>query len=71
MGKRRRLVTLQDVRRYLAHLINSTEAGDIEPQTAGRLAYISNILLKAIEGSELEARLEVLETRLSEEGRRP
>ena len=50
MGKRRRLKSAQDVRRYLAHLINYTEAGEIEPQTAGRLAYISNILLKAIEG---------------------
>ena len=64
MGKRRRLISQADVRRYLAHLVNSTEAGDIQPQTAGRLAYICNILLKAIEGSELEKRLEALEKRL-------
>ena len=63
MGKRRRLISQADVRRYLAHLVNSTEAGDIKPQTAGRLAYICNILLKAIEGSELEKRLEALEKR--------
>ena len=67
MGKRRRLKSTSDIRRYLAHLINSTEAGEIEPQTAGRLAYISNILLKAIEGTELQQRIEVLEQKISME----
>ena len=67
MGKRRRLKSTSDMRRYLAHLINSTEAGGIEPQTAGRLAYISNILLKAIEGTELQQRIEVLEQKISME----
>jgi hypothetical protein len=33
----------------------------IQPQTAGRLAYICNILFKAIQGSELEKRIEALE----------
>lgn len=70
MGKRRRLKSSSDVRRYLAHLINSTEAGEIEPQTAGRLAYISNILLKAIEGSELQKRIEALENVVTKEGTR-
>ena len=70
MGKRRRLKSSSDVRRYLAHLINSTEAGEIEPQTAGRLAYISNILLKAIEGSELQKRIEVLEEEVMKEKRK-
>ena len=68
MGKRRRLKTTSDVRRYLAHLINSTEAGEIEPQTAGRLAYISNILLKSIEGTDLQKRIEALERKISSEG---
>lgn len=68
MGKRRRLKSAQDVRRYLAHLINYTEAGEIEPQTAGRLAYISNILLKAIEGTDLQERIEALERKISMEG---
>ena len=68
MGKRRRLKSTADVRRYLAHLINHTEAGEIEPQTAGRLAYISNILLKAIEETDLQKRIEALERKISMEG---
>ena len=67
MGKRRRLKSTGDVRRYLAHLINSTGAGEIEPQTAGRLAYIANILLKAIEGTDLQERIEALERKISME----
>ncbi|MCK5268446.1 MAG: hypothetical protein KAR07_09770 [Spirochaetes bacterium] len=68
MGKRRRLKSTSDIRRYLAHLINSTEAGEIVPQTAGRLAYISNILLKAIVESELEQRIEALEQKIAMKG---
>ena len=65
MGKRRRLKSTSDVRRYLAYLINSTGAGEIEPQTAGRLAYIANILLKSIEASELEKRIEEIEQKIA------
>lgn len=68
MGKRRRLKSKGDVRRYLAHLINSTESGDIETQTAGRLAYICNILLKAIEGSEFEKRIDEIEQKVFKGG---
>ena len=64
MGKRRRLKSTADVRRYLAHLINNTESGEIQPQVAGRLAYISNILLKAIEGTDLQERIEALERKI-------
>ena len=46
-------------------MINSTEAGEIEPQTAGRLAYICNILLKSIEASELEKRIEEIEQKIA------
>ncbi|NIN00861.1 MAG: hypothetical protein GTO24_23095 [candidate division Zixibacteria bacterium] len=65
MPRRRRLKTIVDVRRYLAHLIHSTEAGEIDPQTAGRLAYISNILLRAIEGGDLERRVDALEKKIN------
>ncbi len=60
----RRLKTIQDVRRYLGTLINRLEekvGADLDPVTAGRLAYISNILLGAIKDSDLEARIEKLE----------
>lgn len=50
----RRLKTAIDVRRYLASLINRLETGEIKPKVAGRCAYISNILLRAIETTVLE-----------------
>ena len=57
----RRLKTLEDVRRYLAYLIRAIEADEIEATKGGRLAYISSILIRAIEGSDLEPRLRALE----------
>ncbi|MFC1779578.1 hypothetical protein ACFLZU_04510 [Thermodesulfobacteriota bacterium] len=59
---RRRLKTAQDLRRYLAGLINRVEQGETAPEMASKLGYLSNILLRVIEGSDLEARIEALET---------
>ena len=50
----RRLKTFMDVRRYLASLINRVEADEITAEKAGRLTYISNVLLRAIECGQLE-----------------
>ncbi|MFZ0931361.1 MAG: hypothetical protein WAN11_22345 [Syntrophobacteraceae bacterium] len=61
----RRLKTLEDVRRYLAHLIKAIEADQIEATKGGRLAYIASILIRAIEGSDIEQRVENLEKQLS------
>lgn len=61
MATTRRLKTLEDVRRYLANLINRTEAGKVDPGLAGKLGYLANSLAKIIEGSELEKRVDVLE----------
>ncbi len=63
----RRLRTIADVRRYLSTLINRLEenAGDeLDPAVAGRLAYISNILLGAIKDADIEQRVRVLEEKL-------
>jgi hypothetical protein len=62
----RRLKDYSDVRRYLASLINRVEADEITPEKAGRLTYISNVLLRAIECGhleELDKRLMALEAR--------
>ncbi len=67
---KRRLKTIEDVRRYLASLINRTEDKTLDPQLSGRLAYISNILLRAVEGSDLEKRIESLEKNLNEKGKK-
>ncbi len=61
----RRLKTLEDVRRYLAHLIKAIEADEIEPAKGGRLAHVSSILIRAIEGSDLEKRVTELEKKNS------
>ncbi len=64
MPKRRRLKTMQDIRRYLANLINRAEAGEVEPSLASKLGYLANSLVKVIEGSELENRIKRLETKV-------
>lgn len=51
----------QDVRRLLSRLINSTVAGATESDTLRAVSYASNILLRAMETSDLEKRLEALE----------
>jgi hypothetical protein len=58
---RKRLKTAQDLRRYLAGLINRVEQGETAPEMASKLGYLSNILLRVIEGSDMEARIEALE----------
>ena len=67
----RRLRNISDVRRYLASLINRLEAkagDDVDAALAGRLAYISNILLGAIKDSDIEQRLAKLEERMKKNG---
>ena len=58
---KRRLKTLEDVRRYLANLINRTEEGKVDPTLAGKLGYLANSLARIIEGSDIEQRIEELE----------
>lgn len=65
---RKRLKTTEDVRRYLAGLVNRVESGEIDPQLAGRLGYLVNILIRAIEGSDLEGRVSSIEKKFNEIG---
>lgn len=60
----RRLQTTQDLRRYLAGLINRTEAKKIDANLARSLTYMTSILMRAIEGSDLEKRIEELERKI-------
>lgn len=61
---KRRLKTLEDIRRYLASLINRTEGGEVEPALAGRLGYLANSLARVIETNDLEKRLSDLEAKV-------
>jgi hypothetical protein len=58
---KRRLKTVEDVRRYLAHVIKAIEADQIEPTKGGRLVYASSVLIRAIEDTDLEKRVTELE----------
>ena len=61
---KKRLKTLEDCRRYMAGLVNRTEDGRVDPQLAGKLGYLVNILISSIKDSDLEKRIEELETKL-------
>jgi len=60
----KRLKTLDDLRRYLASLIVRTEDGLIEVNLGKTLAYMSSILVRVIEGGDLEERIEQLERKM-------
>lgn len=64
----RRLNNLQDLRRYLANLINRTESGEVDANLSGKLGYLASILHRVIEGGDLEARIDVLEKQLKIRG---
>lgn len=60
----KRLQNAQDLRRYLSNLINRTEVGAVDVNLGKSLAYMSSILLRIIEGGDLEGRVEQLERKL-------
>ena len=53
----KRLQNAQDLRRYLASLLNRVELGQVEVNLGKSLAYMSSILLRIIEGGDLEGRV--------------
>jgi hypothetical protein len=61
----RRLNNSCDVRRYLANLINRVEGGKAEVSKAKTLGYLCSLLLRALETSDLEKRIEELEKKLT------
>jgi len=71
MATRRRLKTLEDVRRYLAGLINRAEHKEVAPNLAGKLGYLAINLAKIIEGSTLEKRVEALEKEVASKAEGP
>ncbi len=60
----RRLNTTQDLRRYLANLINRTEAGRTDAGLAKTLTYMTSVLMRAIESSDIEERIRMLEEKM-------
>lgn len=64
MATRRRLKSIEDIRRYLANLINRAENAAIDPNLASKLGYLAINLAKIIENSTLEKRIEAIEKQL-------
>ena len=58
----RRFNSLADCRRYLASVINRVDAGALDPQVGGRLGYLTNILASTIRDTDLEERIQRLES---------
>jgi hypothetical protein len=63
---KRRLKTLNDLRRYVASVITRLEDGQLDPGIAGRLGFLANILRAVIEKSELENRVSALEKQIGD-----
>ena len=62
----RGLDTAADVKRECASLCRAGRRGDIPAQDASRLANVLNLLLRVIEGADLEKRMAAIEQRLAE-----
>ncbi|MBF0459541.1 MAG: hypothetical protein HQK99_16745 [Nitrospirae bacterium] len=60
----RRLNTLSDLRRYLAHVINEIESDRMTPDKGGKLGYLVNIQRAVISEGDLELRVKLLEERI-------
>ena len=71
MATRRRLKSIEDIRRYLANLLNRAENAEIDPNLASKLGYLAINLAKIIEGSTIEKRIESLEKELGSKAQSP
>lgn len=58
---KRRLNTAQDVRTFLADLVNRANRGEVDTATAKCIGYLLQILNGVISTSDLEQRLAALE----------
>lgn len=64
----KRFNTVQDIRRYLASVINKVDQGELDQGTAGKLGYLCSILHKVIIDSDIESRLTALEKKIQNQG---
>lgn len=66
-GKRSvKLKTNYDVSRLLAKTINEVRREEIDLDKAAKIGYLANILLRSLEASDLQKRIEELEKRIEE-----
>lgn len=67
---KRRLKSAQDVRTFLADLVNKVNRNEVDPAKAKCLGYLVQILNSVINTSDLEKRLEALEELQQTKGHR-
>ena len=67
-GGRRRLKTLQDLRRFLARVTNDLDADRITESKARCFGYLASTMSTIIRDSELEQRVSELENKLEKGG---
>ena len=65
--RRFRLGSADEVRQYLAGVVSRLENGELNDNGAKTRAYLSQVLVRVIEGSDLEVRLSALEERQNKE----
>jgi hypothetical protein len=51
----------RDATALISQTINQVRRGEIDPRVANSIGYLANILIKSVERSELETRIEQLE----------
>lgn len=57
----KKLRKIKQVVRFLEETINLVLEDELDPKKANAIGYLSNLIVKAIESSELERRVEYLE----------
>jgi hypothetical protein len=62
----RSLKTIAAVRRETVALYRQVKGGNVEPQLAGRLGYLLNLLVTISRDRDFEARIEALEQALAD-----
>ena len=66
-----RLKSVYDVTRLLAKTINRLIRDEMGEGKAGKVGYLCNIMLSAIQTSDLDDRVRILETRAEKHGSEP
>ena len=61
MATKRRLKSMEDLRRYMAYLIIEVDQGKVDAAKASKIGYLVNILKSIIESGDIEKRVTELE----------
>jgi len=63
---RKKLRTASDIAAYLSGLIRKVEFSKIDGNTAEKIGFLTNVMLKVLETGDFERRLKILEESVHE-----